>query len=251
MMRSTLLCAALCGIGCIESADAQPRPRGDGGAWSIRAPARQAPLRARPDPEAMRRINRVLLRAFGDPDGGAFTSVLGAHETGDAYGFGGLGMLPHDGGVGAGGRIGTRGGGPVSGATIGWGSLGTRGYASDGGVASGYGGMRARGPHGTARFEDLTVDGPLPRWTVSGQLSSAAARANQCLVAAGHRAPVDVAVRFAVRRPAQLDDVVVASAPEVVERCVRESLERVILGPGEAPSQVGVWFRVGARPATP
>lgn len=112
-----------------------------------------------------------------------------------------------------------------------------------------YGGLRIQRSPYEAHFDELSVTGPLTPGYIAGGLRVASLHAARCLAAANHREPADVAVRFTVRAGARLDGLTVPSAPEAVERCVREALSRAPFTPGATPTEVSAWFRAAARVA--
>jgi hypothetical protein len=170
-------------------------------------------------------VGRLVFGA-SDNAGAPVSSVLSSAQPGDSDGFGTLGRRANDGGVGpgsfAGGGVGAR-----------W--TGLPGF-----------GLRPRA--GTARFEDLSLEGPLAPGIVRVRLAQASHRALACLRAAGYRTPVDVAVRFTVRPPTVIDGVFVAAAPAIVERCLHASLTGMVLGPVAAPARVSGSFRGSVGP---
>jgi len=240
-MRAVSLLSLSLLSACVESASAQPRPDA-GRRFNIRPPANHPPRRADP-----RQVNRAMIRALlGDGDAGVAGLFQSSTAQGDVRdGLAGLALQsPGDGGLGAmlmggGGRsnigmgglggygFGTRGAGPGSGPAVGLGRLG-------GGASLG------------VRYDEVTVQGELPRWAVRVELNRAAMRTQQCLRALGPHGPVDAPVRWIVRPPTTVDAVTVDGASEGVTRCAREALQRMILGPVTAPLELSAWLRAAA-----
>lgn len=231
-VRALLVMALPLLSACVETADAQPRPDG-GRRFVVRPPPGERPPR-RPDP---REVNRAVLGILSMRDG-SVSSVIGSgsRDNADAFRMNGLrgfsltGTMP-DGGASlgslGGGGLGTRGSGPGSGSGMGYGRMGT-------------------GTPRDAHFVEVTVQGDLPRWAVTSELSRAAVRIHNCLIAAGPRGAVDAPVRLTVRPPTTVDGVTIDDAPEHVTRCAVAGLQRMILGPVTAPVQIGARLRVPA-----
>lgn len=232
-MRAAALLSLSLLSACVESASAQPRPDA-GRRFNLRPPAKQIPRR--PDP---REVNRALLRLLAEPDGGV-VSLVGSGRNG--IGWAG------DPGMGGLGGISLRGTMPDGGASIGsfgGGGIGSRGSAPGRGTGMGFGRWNPRASR-DARFDEVTVQGDLPRWAVVSELSRAAVRTHNCLIALGPHGPIDAPVRWVVRPPTTLDAITVEGASEGVTRCAREALQRMILGPVTAPVEVSAWLRAAA-----
>lgn len=159
--------------------------------------------------------------------------------------FGGLGDSLHMNGLGRGGLGAAMPDGGTSPGAIGLGGLGTRGSRPGGGSGMGYGRMNV-GPRRDARYDEVTVQDGLPRWAVISELSHAAVRTHNCLIALGPHGPIDAPVRLVVRPPTTLDAIAVDGASEGVTRCAREALQRMILGPVTAPVEISAWLRAAA-----
>lgn len=243
-MRATALLSLSLLSACVESASAQPRPDA-GRRFNIRPPASETSRRADP-----RQVNRTLLRALiGAGDAGLadlFRSSPPVTDPRDAVGGlalrsagdGGLGALTASGfGVGGGGL--GRGG-------FGAGGLGVRGTApATVGYGRGYGGMN--GPVSLdVRYDDVSLQGELPRPALRAELRRAELRTRACLRALGPHGAIDAPVRLIVRPPTTVDAVTVEGAAEGVTRCAREALQRMILGPVTAPVELSAWLRAAA-----
>jgi hypothetical protein len=239
-MRAGVLLSLSLLSACVESASAQPRPDA-GRRFNIRPPAGNPSRRMDP-----RQLNRAVLHALlGDGDAGVSSLFIpGPSVTDPRDGLAGLAMQGDgDGGLGAvlsggGGRsnIGMGGLGgfartrtlPDGGVSIGsfsGGGLGTRGSAPGRGNGMGFGRWNA-GTRGDARYDEVTVQGDLPRWAVVSELSRAAVRTHNCLIALGPHGTIDAPVRLIVRPPTTLDAITVDGASEGVTRCAREALQR-------------------------
>lgn len=227
--------------GCIETAEAQPARRADGGA---RVTARPPTTRERA--VALREANLSLIRALSAISDAGPMNVLGGSGSFQPLqgGIGGL-ALRRDGGVVAPigalrapqGLIGTRGGG------LG----GLSGIGGLGGRSSGLGGLGTRaGQPLFARFDDLSVAGQTPVDAVREALARVSPFAQACLTAAGRRMPTDVAVRFTLRSTGRVADVTVRSAPDLVERCVQSGLRSLLVRGAREGSEVSAWFRYRA-----
>ncbi|MFO0627672.1 MAG: hypothetical protein U0325_18835 [Polyangiales bacterium] len=252
-MRALVLLVLPLLSACVEAASAQPRPDA-GRRFLVRPPSQPLPRAS----EARRTLlqNRSVLRLLGaSSDGGvALRGLLG---TVPDDGFGGLGGLgggtwgptlgrPSSRPPGAG--LGLRGVMPDGGiplGTVGGGGLGSRGSQPGSGTGAGYGRWNV-GPRRDVRFDEVSVQGDLPRWAVVSELSHAAARTHNCLIAFGPHGAIDAPVRLVVRPPTTLDGITVEGASENVTRCAREALQRMILGPVTAPVEVGAWLRAAA-----
>lgn len=225
---------------CVETADAQPRPDG-GRRFVVRPPANERPQRV-----DFRQANRAVqaLRAMGD---GGVASVIGARPLDDTAAF-------QPGGLGRYRLTGTLPDGGVSLGSFGGGGLGTRGSGPGSGTGMGYGRMGTGTPR-DAHFIEVTVQGDLPRWAVTSELSRAAVRIHNCLITVGPHGPVDVPVRLTVRPPTTVQGVTVDDTPAHVARCAVAGLQRMILGPVTAPVQIGARLRAegrgGATPSPP
>jgi hypothetical protein len=232
-MRAIALLSLSLLSACVESASAQPRPDA-GRRFNIRAPANNLPRRADP-----RDVNRALLGLLGAPDGGV-ASVLGSARMGGGragdFGMNGLGGFA---------LTGTMPDGGASLGSLGGGGLGSRGSAPGRGSGMGFGRWNA-GTRGDARYDEVTVQGDLPRWAVVSELSRAAVRTHNCLIALGPHGTIDAPVRLIVRPPTTLDAITVDGASEGVTRCAREALQRMILGPVTAPVEISAWLRAPA-----
>lgn len=232
MMRVGTLGLLVLAMGCVEAAQAQPVPRANPDPNAAARRRREAQVAA-----SRRAVLRILSRDQGDAGAALLGGLLGA-SVGDSFGTGGLGGLgaPRgDGGtIGLGGlgMIG-RGGGPGTGAGVGY----------------GMGGLGRRGPPTAARFEEVVVRGPVPRWQVLSELSQQQARVHNCLVTAGRLTPVDLPVRFRLRGANGVEGIEVEGATPAVDRCVREHLSQGLFGPSEPATEVTARLRVGARPA--
>ncbi|MEZ4389688.1 MAG: hypothetical protein R3A48_01230 [Polyangiales bacterium] len=216
-MHSPRAALALCALaaGCVDPAHAQPRPDAGGARrWSVRFTPGAEP----------RGVDR---------DGGVPAVLLGGAAVDAGVSPRTLGALRE-----------LRGGASVGAPTARAAELTslTAGRAN-------YGGLRIQRAPYEARFEELSVTGPLTAGYVAGALRVAGLHASRCLAAANHREPSDVAVRFTVRPGARLDGLTIQSAPEAVERCVRAALARAPLTPGAAPTEVSAWLRGTARVA--
>lgn len=236
MRASALLSLSLLSA-CVESASAQPRPDA-GRRFIIRGPASNPTRHSNPV-----EVNRALIRALlGDGDAGATNQLFNpgpsAVDTRDAF-LGTAMQSPSDGGLGA---IISGSGGRTS---IGMGGLGVRG-AGPGTVGGAGFGRMGGGAVLDVRYDDVSVQGELPRWAVRVELNRAAMRTHQCLRALGPRGAIDAPVRVVVRPPTTLDAVTVEGAPDGVSRCAREALQRMILGPVTAPVEVSAWLRAAA-----
>jgi hypothetical protein len=232
-MRAALLLSLSLLSACVESAAAQPRPDA-GRRFIIRPPVNQIPRRADP-----REVNRALLGLLAAPDGG-MVSVVGSARSGmDGAGIHGMN------GLGGFALTGTMPDGGASLGSMGVGGLGTRGSRPGSGSGMGFGRWNV-GTRRDARYDEVTVQGDLPRWAVVSELSRAAVRTHNCLIALGPHGPIDAPVRLIVRPPTTLDAITVDGASEGVTRCARESLQRMILGPVTAPVEVSAWLRAPA-----
>jgi hypothetical protein len=258
-MRAVALLSLSLLSACIESASAQPRPDA-GRRFIIRGPASNPPRRTNP-----REVNRALLRALlGDTDAGVAELFIPGPSVVDprdaimgtalqATGDGGLGAMisgragRSNIGMGGLGRLSRSGAMPDGGVSIGsmGGGLGTRGSAPGRGSGMGFGRWNP-GASRDARYDEVTVQGDLPRWAVVSELSRAAVRTHNCLLTLGRHGPIDAPVRWIVRPPTTLDAITVEGAAEGVTRCAREALQRMILGPVTAPVEVSAWLRAAA-----
>lgn len=152
------------------------------------------------------------------------------------------------------GGLGLRGAGMRSGTAEvqGLGRLGTMGHGagvgSSGGTVGGSGAGRLgiNGPRRDARFEEPTVQGPLAAWQVVSELSHVGPRVHNCLVRAGHTAPVTLTLRFRLEGPQGVQALSAdPGAPESVLACLREHLAQGLFGAGPAATAVTVRFRFG------
>lgn len=232
LVRALILLAFSLLPACVETADAQPRPDG-GRRFVVRPPPGERPPR-RVDFRAVHR-DLLGLRAMGD---GGVASGFGSRslDNADAFRMGGLGRYR---------LTGTMPDGGASIGSFGGGGLGTRGTAPGSGSGMGYGRMHTGTPR-DAHFVEVTVQGDLPRWAVTSELSRAAVRIHNCILSAGPRAPVDAPVRLTVRPPTTVEGVTLDDAPPHVSRCAVEGLQRLLLGPVTAPVQIAARLRVAA-----
>lgn len=250
MTRRLAFGAAMLLGGCIEAAQAQPVTRSDGGVSTTR------PRSRRPSSHRVGALQRTqalrLITSLSDPDAGAHSLLGSAAGLGVEDGIGGIGvrLARSDAGLTPGALGALR---ALRGGVPGLGGLGTRGGVTAlGGLTAGrasYGGLGVRQRDEPARFDELSVVGPVPSERVAVGLRVAGQVASRCLATAGYTSPTDVAVRFTVRSPGVVDELSVQSAPEVVERCVRASLARAPFAPGATPTEVSAWFRAGTRVA--
>lgn len=220
MKQLAVIGAALLLGGCIESAEAQTAPRADSGA-RVRRPTTRLPSQASLL-EVVRRAAVIRVSAGSAPDGDAGVSP----RTRDA-------LRELQGGPGGGGT-----GAPAAG-------LARLGSLTAG--STNYGGLGIRRLPYEAHFDQLRVTGPLTQDHIASGLRVASLHAARCLAAAHPTEPADVEVRFTVRTGAPLDGLTVPSAPEAVERCVRESLARASFTPGATPTEVSARLRGAAR----
>lgn len=232
-MRAIALLSLSLLSACVESASAQPRPDA-GRRFNIRPSANNPPRRADP-----RQVNRALLGLLASSDAG----VSSLFQPGGLSG--GLGDALHMNGLGRSRLTAATPDGGTSLGTLGGGGLGTRGSRPGSGSGMGFGRWNV-GPRRDARYDEVTVQGDLPRWAVISELSRAAVRTHNCLISLGPHGPIDAPVRWIVRPPTTVDAVTVEGAPDGVTRCAREALQRMILGPVTAPVEVSAWLRAAA-----
>lgn len=229
-MRATALLSLSLLSACVESVSAQPRPDAGGRSRAAQEARREA------------RRNAVRITALtANADGAVFLSGLFGGSAGEALLGGGIGQpmdTRRDGGAGVG--VLRAGGG------FGGGGLGVRGTSpATPGAGRGYGAMT--GPVSLdVRYDEVSLQGELPRPALRVELRRAELRTRACLRALGPHGAIDVPVRLIVRPPTTVDAVTVEGAAEGVTRCAREALQRMILGPVTAPVELSAWLRAAA-----
>ncbi|MEZ4389683.1 MAG: hypothetical protein R3A48_01205 [Polyangiales bacterium] len=240
MNAATVICAAALLGGCIETAEAQPARRADGGARVVASPPR-----ARPSAAELRRMNRSLIRVLSTPEDAGVMNVLSEQGSIGAFQGGTVGLtLRRDGGVVA--PIGALRAAPGLSGALGLGAR-SGGLGSLGGRAYGIGGLGSgAGQPVLARFDELSITGQAPRDEVRVALTRVSARAQACLTAVRHRLPTDVAVRLTLRSTGRVADVAVRSAPDPVERCLQTALRLFFVRAAQEGTEVSAWFRYRA-----
>lgn len=215
-----------------------------GDAWAQHAGSNPDPHARRPPPGPS--VLDVLGRsadagAATTGDAAAATNAIGrlmGDPIGDRFGRGGLGATR------------TPNVSAERGATLGFGSgssLGRGGGPGGGPVGLGMGGI-GYGPPRHARFDDITIAGPMPEWHVRSTLRMVAARAAFCLNAARPEARTDVAVRFVFAAPPVAPTGEYDTPDAALRRCLASALAPSRLMPSTPVTQVTARFRIGFAP---
>lgn len=186
----------------------------------------------RPGPSVLDVMRRGDAGAATTGDAGAALGSIGDH-IGGSFGAGGLGM---------------RGGGPRydGGVLVTAGTIG-RGGGVGGGGGIGMGSMSSGGAR-HARFEELAITGPLPRWHVQSVLQMLANRTSFCVLSGRREGRYDVAVRFELGAPPAPPRGEYMTTDAVLRRCLAAGLTQARLMPSTPVTRVTARFRMGDAP---